>query len=237
MKINNETKIGIMVVIVVALLVGLTIKTGNFNFSKEGYSLKVHFRNIDGINENSPVMFNGFEVGIVKKVNILDDGSTIAMELELLIKKDAKIRQGVEARVKNLGFMGEKYISLSSGSEKGDYLVEGSVVEGKEPADMGKIMEDGEDIAKNLKEITANIDARLKANEAKIDQIVANLDSTLEHANSIAINVDERLDKSKEKIDDAVSNLHAVSINLEEMSYDLKINPWKLLYREKGKKK
>ena len=55
MKINNETKVGLMVIVVIILLVGLTVKTGKIKLSEEGYTLKVRFTDIDGVNLNSPV--------------------------------------------------------------------------------------------------------------------------------------------------------------------------------------
>jgi len=70
MKISNEFKIGIMVSIVAVLLIALTIKAGDFRFSKTGYILKVQFLNIDGVNNNTPVMLNGLEVGYVKETHV-----------------------------------------------------------------------------------------------------------------------------------------------------------------------
>ncbi len=103
MKINNEIKIGIMVMAVLILLVGLTVRAGDFSFKKEGYAIKAHFLKIDGVSTNAPVLLNGFEVGLVQDIRIIDADGEGMMELTLWLEKDAKIKEGAKAYVKNMG--------------------------------------------------------------------------------------------------------------------------------------
>ncbi|KKW08935.1 MAG: Mammalian cell entry related domain protein [Candidatus Kaiserbacteria bacterium GW2011_GWA2_49_19] len=237
MRLNNEIRIGMMVSAVVVLLAGLSIKTGNLNFTRAGYVLKVRFGNIDGVNVNAPVMVNGFEVGIVKDIAIKDDADETQMELTLWLDDKAKIREGAQAYVKNLGLLGEKYVGLSAGPKGGKILSPETVIEGVEPSDLGKLMSDGQEIAAQLKEISQSINGHLQKNKEAIDSILANMDVTVKNMSSITKNVDERLEMNKAHIDEMMVNLHAASVNLDELSYDLKANPWKLLYRPKEQKK
>ena len=228
MKLSNEVKIGMMVCAVILCLMILTIKAGNFNFGQKGYEVKLQFQRIDGISLNAPVMLNGFEVGLVKKINILDQADGTTMELIVWVEEGVKLREGTEARVKNMGFMGEKYISLTSG--KGEVLsAENSVIVGRDPADMDQILEDGQEIAGQLKEVSYNINQRLKVNQEHIDNMLGNLDS-------ITANVNERLTVNKDNIDELLSRLKNTAVNLDHMTYDLKLHPWKLMYRSKEKR-
>lgn len=228
MKISNEAKIGVMIFGVVVLLIIMTVKTGNFNFSKKGYEVKVYFETIDGVKVNAPVLLNGLEVGLVKdiKINYGEDKST--MELVLWLEEWAKLREGAKAHVKNMGFMGEKYVGLTFGNSTGAFLPAGTIIEGVTPADFDKLVSDGQEIAAQLKEISMNLNERLEKNKEAIDTTISNLAS-------ITSNVDERLKVNQEHIDDIVTHLQSVSVNLDELSYDLKTNPWKLLYRPKSK--
>jgi len=226
-----------MVFVVIVLLAVLTIKTGNFNLSTRGYMIKARFENIDGVNLNSPVMFNGFEVGIVEDIHIKDTGGLTQMELDLWVNDKAKLRQGAKAYIKNLGFMGEKYVGLTSGEPNGPYLAPGAVVKGQEPPNFDQILTEGQTIAERLKSISINLDERLETNKDQLDEILSNLNLTMKDLASIVSNVNERLTENEEKIDDTITNMHDLSANLEELSYDLKLNPWKLLYREKAKSK
>ena len=140
MKLSNEVKVGMMVCAVVLCLMFLTVKAGNFHVGKKGYEIKVHFKRIDGISLNAPVMLNGFEVGLVKKINILDDAQATTIELEVFVNSDVKLREGTQARVKNMGFMGEKYVSLSAG-QSGNILPPASVIVGRDPTDLDELLE------------------------------------------------------------------------------------------------
>ena len=71
MKISNELKVGLFVMIVAVLLIGLTVRTGDFHLSQGGYELTALFENIDGVALNSPVMLNGLEVGRVTNIQII----------------------------------------------------------------------------------------------------------------------------------------------------------------------
>ncbi len=235
MKMNNETKIGLMVSLLFILLAIVTVKTGKINFSKSGQLVKVHFRNVDGVNLNSPVMFNGFEVGIVEDVAIIEGESETIIELLLWVNEKARLRTGAKAYIKNLGFMGEKYVGLISGDVGGAYLAPGSIIVGHEPPDFERLLSDGQKIATRLKSITQNIDERLTVNKGAIDETLANLNSTMKDLASLVENANERLGANKNIIDDTVGNLHSLSVNLEELSYDLKLNPWKIMYRGKEK--
>lgn len=237
MKMNNETKIGLMVSALIILLAIVTIKAGKFNLSNDGYIVKVHFSNVDGVNLNSPVMFNGFEVGIVKDVTINEGDLETKIELTLWIKDTARLRQGAKAYVKNLGFMGEKYVGLTSGDVGGAYLAPGSLIIGQEPPNFEKLLSDGQEIATRLNSIAKNIDERLTVNKDTVDETLANLNSTMKDLASLIKNANERVGVNGKKIDDTVTNLHDLSVNLEELSYDLKLNPWKIMYRGKDKKR
>jgi len=236
MKISNEARIGMMVAAVVIFLSYLTIKSGDFNFSQKGYTVKVLFNNIDGINLNAPVMLNGLEVGKVQDINIVEQDNITRLELIVWLNEDAKLTVGTKAFAKNMGFFGEKYVGfLVAGSGSG-YLQPGAVIEGRDPADLDKLLIDGQEIALDVKQISQNINERLAKNRDAIDRIIANLDVSSAHVTSITASLDERMRINHQRIDETLANLHSASTNLDQFTYDLKMNPWKLLYRSREKK-
>lgn len=235
MKFNNETKIGVMVVCVIGALIFMTVKSGNLNFTQEGYSLKVRFSNIDGVNMNSPVMVNGYEVGIVEDIRLIDEEAQTKVELDLWMRGDVVLRDGTKAYVKNLGFMGEKYIGLVASGAMGAALKEGDLLQSVEPQNFEEIVRNGRDISVQVKEISEKINVMLASNGEKIDSILTHINTTVDKLSSISTNIDDRLRTNKENFDEIISNLRGVSTNLEEMSRDLKANPWKIMYRAKEK--
>lgn len=187
MKFTNEMKIGILVVAVLAALLMLTYKVGDFNFSQKGYELKVHFKTIDGVELNAPVRLNGLEVGSVKNIKILYDPETM-MELTIWLDEVAKLHAGAEAYVKNMGLLGEKYIGLTAGDPAQPFLMAGNLIVGTEPIDLEHLLAKGDVIADNLKDITTNVNERLRVNSTAIDDMIANLNNTSQ--NLVELSVD-----------------------------------------------
>jgi phospholipid/cholesterol/gamma-HCH transport system substrate-binding protein len=225
MNVNNETKIGILVTTVVVMLVFLTWKAGNFKVPIGGYNVKVRFQNIEGVETNAPVRLNGLEVGRVQKIDIIYE-DVPKVELTLWIQGNVKIPKGAQVDVKNMGFMGEKYIGLYAANVGEGYLGRNEMITGEEPATM-------EAMLATLKNISENLDQRLKVNSENIDDIFANMRVTMKNMAGITDNLNERLTVNKLLVDDTVVRFNNLSKNFEEMSEDLKENPWKLLYKPK----
>lgn len=234
MKITNEVKIGIFVVMVLVGLGIITWKTVGYDFVPQGYKLKAVFKDIDGVELNAPVTLNGLEVGRVESLRILY-GDATRVELTLWINAEAKLHEGARAYVKNMGFLGEKYVALTSGQDGTPFMVSDSVIQGENPVDFQEILSKGNDIATNVKAITAQVEERLRVNSEAIDRIMADMRTTMNNMAFISGNVKERLDVNDQVIDETMANLNRSSKNLEEMSFDLKANPWKLLYKPKQK--
>jgi phospholipid/cholesterol/gamma-HCH transport system substrate-binding protein len=231
MKLTNETKIGILVVVVFTMLAFFTVRAGNFNVSAGKYVMKVRFVDIDGVDMNSPVMFNGLDVGIVKEINIIDVDDETKIELLLWIDNGVKIREGTKAYVKNLGFMGEKYIGLVSGDVQGAVMEPGSIIMGEQPPSFQDLVIKGNDIAADVAGIAKNLNERLEINKENIDTILAEMSELTSSLSSLSRTLDERITNNEQHIDEIIANLNATSVNIKELTHDLKLNPWKLLHK------
>lgn len=74
MKINNETKIGVLAVVGIALLVlGLSFLKGKNLFKKETH-LYARYQDVQGLNKSNPVVINGMQVG---RIANLDGGASM----------------------------------------------------------------------------------------------------------------------------------------------------------------
>ena len=69
MKINNETKIGILAVVgIVALIFGFNFLKGNSFFKKQKYVYAV-FEDIQGLGNSNPVVINGLQIGHIANLD------------------------------------------------------------------------------------------------------------------------------------------------------------------------
>ena len=236
MKLTNEAKIGILVAAVIVILGVLTWKIGDFSFIPDGYRVKVRFSDVQGLSKNAPVTLNGLEKGRVENVQVLY-ADIPQIELTLWLKAEAKIAKNAIAAIRTMGFMGEKYVAIEMKDSTSGFLEPGAVILGEEPASMEKLLAEGIVMARNLTAISEEVKSQLQNNHTEIDEMIKDLHVTSKNFNLITTNVNERLAINSQYIDDMVKNLGAASANLEEMSYDIKENPWKLLYKAKDQKK
>ncbi|MDQ6756096.1 MAG: MlaD family protein [Bacteroidota bacterium] len=83
MKINNETKIGILAVVGVAvLIIGYNFLKGKSLFKKPKY-VYARFEDIQGLGKSNPVVINGLQIGHVADLNGGKDLKSILVTVEL----------------------------------------------------------------------------------------------------------------------------------------------------------
>ncbi|MFC1631762.1 MlaD family protein [Candidatus Omnitrophota bacterium] len=208
---TNDFKIGLVVILAIALLLTLTLKVNKFYLAKSGYKLKVAFVNSSGIEKNAPVRLSGVEVGKVQDLSLLYDEAGTHVLLTLWLDVNAKVRDDSKAFVTTMGLMGEKYVELSAGSAAAEFLAPGSTIIGREPFDTAKFIEKGEQIAENL------------------DQAIVSMRNLSEGVNEVIIVHREDLDKM-------LKNLVVTSENMKAFSDDVKWHPWKLIRKSKSQK-
>jgi len=125
------------------------------------------------------------------------------MVLTLWVSHQARLHEGTKAIIKNLGFMGEKYVALIGVDSRTPILNEGATILGQSPADFNQILSSAQELLGHLNGVAANVDERLKKNQGNVDDIMTNFNAT-----------------SK--------NLENATANLNVMSSDLKNHPWHL---------
>lgn len=89
MKVSNETKIGLLALIVIAaFIVGFNFLKGKNVFGRST-TLYAKFSNIQGLSPSNPVIINGMQVGIVKEV--INDRSMKDLTVVFSIDKNIDI--------------------------------------------------------------------------------------------------------------------------------------------------
>ena len=204
MKITNEVKTGIVVVLAIAVGIVFWVKTTDFSSSP--YRLKTTFNYAEGVKQDSIVKLSGIEVGRVEKIRIIYEPDT-KVELTLALDKKAKVHDDSIAFISTSGMIGDAYIGLTAGSADKPFAKEGSILLSEDPVEMRKLMK-------------------------KADAISENLDKALIEVKRLAENATAVVADNKGRIDSIAENLEKTSVNFKEFSEDIKRNPWKLLMKK-----
>lgn len=211
MKMSNETKTGLMVLVCLGLLTGLLLKIGNFSPLQKGYTVKSQFRFTAGVKRHAPVCLSGVTVGEVKDIHVLYGDETL-VELVLWVRREVKVRLDSQAFITTLGLMGEKYVEIKAGTAEAPYAKEGEMIPGKDPVRLEELIELGAKVADDV-------------------------GKTARDVSRVAQSVDVTLQENRQKIDRLMDNLEETSENFRDFSQDIKYHPWKILIKGKEKSK
>lgn len=113
---TNYTIVGLTVLILMAALLSTALWL-SVGFNQKVYSFyTVYLReSVSGLSEESPVKYNGVQVGFVKKIKLnIDDPRQV--ELTLSIEKGIPITTSTSATLISQGITGVTFIGLSAGS-------------------------------------------------------------------------------------------------------------------------
>lgn len=211
MRMTNEAKTGLIVLITIAVLGTLILKVGNFTFFKKGYTVHSQFHFTAGVKKHAPVRLSGVDVGEVKDIR-LHYGDETLIELVFWLDEGVQIRTDSKAYVTTLGLMGEKYVEIKAGSAAAPYAKEGDLIPCEDPVRLEDLMAMGtklaDDIGKTAKDISR-----------------------------LANRLDETVADNRPKLDRIFDNLEETSENFRDFSEDIKWHPWKILAKGKEKSK
>lgn len=211
MKITNETKTGMMVLVCFSLLIALLLKVGNYGLFQKNYILKSHMEFIGGVKKHSPVRLSGVAVGEVKDIRILY-GDQMMIEVDMYVHEGVKIRKNAVACITTMGLMGEMYVEIKPGSSAAPYAVPGDIIKGEGPARLEELVKLGSQVATDIGAMARDI-------------------------SKVANNIDGTIGENRPTLKRIFTNLEETSMNFKEFSEDIKYNPWKILARGKEKTK
>lgn len=178
------------------LAIGIMAVGGEHGLLSGRASYRVMFSATQGLIVGSPVQMSGVQIGSVSEIRLPTDprapGILVAINVD-----DAyttRIRQGSAAALRFLAILsGEKFVEISPGDPKAPELPEGSVIPS---APTSAILEQGEDIAENLSDITSSlvdILEPLRRGEGLLGQMIHNPEfgqEGLRHVNETLANLE-----------------------------------------------
>jgi len=165
-----ELKVGVFIMIGVVILFIIVFSIGDINLVKRGYHIKVDFNFVDGIGGSAPVRVSGVGVGQIDGLKLYHDekDNRTKAQLNAWIKEGIKIEEDAVATISTLGFMGEKYMEISPGTEGKKFLKNGDLLVGKDPVPMAKIFENLSGLTDSVKTVVD----RLKDGQGTIGKLL-----------------------------------------------------------------
>ncbi|WP_134088752.1 MlaD family protein [Olivibacter sp. XZL3] len=216
MKISNETKVGILATVAIAvLIIGYSFLKGNDVFTSENKFYAFYDR-VDGLSVSKPVMVNGYQIGRVSKMTLQPNGEILT---EFKINHDYAIPANTIARIASTDLLGGKAIVFELGDSK-NYAQDGDTLQANIQRN---ILEQVEPVQKKAEAVVAVLDSVLTSINNTINAdfqhnfnrsiaSIANTLNTLEHTTT---QVDAIVGTQRTKLSNILSNVEAISANFK----------------------
>ena len=166
-----ELKVGVFILIGIAILFIIVFSIGDIKLIKGGYHIKVIFNFASGIGPSAPVRLAGVGCGQVERLHLFYDEKEARTKVEVsswIESNDIKIEKDAVATINTLGLLGEKYLEIIPGAVEKGFLKDSDTLIGKDPVAMEKITEN----LANLSESVGTVVDRLKKGEGTIGKLL-----------------------------------------------------------------
>jgi len=222
-NLATETKVGIFVILGIAILTFFTLKVGRIAVREAGYRVYAHVESAAGLDKNSPVRIAGVEVGKVESIVL--DGAKAKVTFHLPM--NVKIPAGSKVFVKSAGLLGEKYIEIAPGPGPGVVQANTEVQEGGPSVDVDRVLTQLSTIGEDIKSVTHSLSQSLggKEGEKSLREIVTGARDTVANLQDITQSIDRgegtigKLVKDEalyRQTQEAVANLSQVAKSIEK---------------------
>src|SRR5688572_2172792 len=214
MKINNETKVGVLsITALVLLIVGFNFLKGKdiFNRSKKLYMV---FYDLGALSKSNEVKINGYVIGKVYELNAKDENVN-GIVATINLTEDVNIPNNSTAFISS-PLIGSSFIDI----EKGDsrvFLKPGDTLQTR--IDVGILDDVKSQLTPTLTSVRAGIDSvkLLLSNVNKIftDQARANLQQTLANLSMATNSLNRIMDSENGPLAKSLNNVNAITENLK----------------------
>jgi phospholipid/cholesterol/gamma-HCH transport system substrate-binding protein len=191
----------------------------------------VHYANVGGLSEGTPVTYEGYKIGSVALIQPDRSQQPTRYRVELLIRDGWHIPRDSQARIYSEGLLAETVINIEEGISS-DYLQPGDELQGILGADIFAAMND---VASNVNQLLKRdvrplldnlnnrisrlgeqVDARLPA---ILDSLQALVDTLKEAADSLPRILNSDTERQLKRV---VANSESISENLLQLSQELR---------------
>ena len=226
---NKELKIGFFAIIsIFALVFGVNYLKG-INILNDNRDYYAVYKNIGGLQVGSPVLVNGYNVGMVSDIDLLLEKNQNLL-VTISLDKVFKMPINTVCKIVNQDLMGTKGVALVIGDSEdflniGDTLVSG--VEGslqdEVNAQILPLKNKAEELIGSMDSVMMIVTAVLnKDTRENLRNSLQSLDKTFELMSVTMIKVDSMVDLNDERIAKVISNLASITSNLESSNGEIK---------------
>lgn len=209
--VSKETKVGSLTAIAITVLIlGYNFMIGKDNPFKGSRNFYVLFDSTSGLTESTPLVFNGFRIGQLRKMSL--DEKTKKVKVALEVYNDLEIPNDSKIKIES-DLLGTKKLRLNLGKNK-TFLEEGGMLTPEYTKDvMGMLSEKVSPIAANADSLLANLNALIK--RSSVQRTFDNIPVLMSTVEAAIAEIKATITALKPSVTGSMSNLEKFTASLE----------------------
>ena len=212
---SKEVKVGLIGVIgLVFFYLGSNFLKGIDFFSPVSRYYAV-YENVDGLIVANPIIVNGYSVGRVSDIRILQDMDNMIL-VSMDIDKNLVVGVNAKATLSSNDFLGSKAIVLSIGDINSP-INEGDTIMSEIAGGLSELLEKATPITDNLGVTISRLNDILASLRGSGDMIT----TTLDNLNNVLTNTNDLIDNNEETITTTLENLNSLTDDLSKKLSDI----------------
>lgn len=232
MEANRErTLVGLFVLVAGGLFFGtMVVISGGMGGGTVPH--RAYFKFAGGVQPGAPVRYGGMMAGKVRRVRV-DPGNTTRIEIDVLVNRDAPLKNDSVAKISTLGPLTDNYIEISTGSQQAALAPPGSVLLSAEAFGLPQLGDAAQamlpDLQRAIQKLNQNLDGLqitlTRANDLLNDRNRANIGASLNNLEHLVAEVrpkaTDSLDNLNGLITDARPKVSASLSSVQELTAKL----------------
>ena len=226
---NKEFKIGFFAIAsIIALVFGVNYLK-DINILNDNSDFYAVYENIGGLQVGSPVLVNGYKVGMVSNIDLLTEQNQNLL-VTISLDKEFDMAKNTVCKIVNQDLMGTKGIELILGDTDelvrgGDTLISGieATLQDEVNAQILPLKNKAEELIGSIDSLMMIVTAVLnKDTRDNLRNSLSSLDKTFELMSQTMVKVDSMVDINDDRIAKVVKNLESITSNLESSNGEIK---------------
>lgn len=210
-NLGLDFTVGIFVSIGFGLIMLAVLLLGGANtLFTQSHDYFARFKTASGLIPGAKVVLNGLQVGTVDTVTFDDEVRAIRATFSINSKYENWLNQNARAEIITQGVMGDKYLSITSEETDHPPLAPGAEIHAIDPRDLGKFLNNGEQLVTTFNSIGTSLDRLLQAFESanRSELFFDGMAKTAKNLEITTQRLNEQLDRMK--LADAVNHLSGI---------------------------
>ncbi|OGB96851.1 hypothetical protein A3F06_00560 [candidate division TM6 bacterium RIFCSPHIGHO2_12_FULL_36_22] len=172
-----ETKVGIFVIIAIAILFYMTFKLGVFRFHLADYQpYTIYFEDVSGLTKKADVKIAGVKVGWIDEIALTKGENQARVKVQ--IKEQYVLHDDAYGIIRQEGVLGSKYLEIAPGDPEVKILPSGATLgrPGRSSVSIEDLMYKFRKIADNVESVTTSLKDVIGGKEAgQIQTFIKNM--------------------------------------------------------------